>query len=80
MYSSMSGPATPTTEPRKYQESCLTQLLMSRLFRRYIESLIVVFFPLVLLTEQEAKEVEGEKNCLSTDNRWKKVWQNDSKF
>ena len=53
---------------------------MSRVFRRYIESLIVVFFPLVLLTEQEAKEVEVEKNCLSTNNRWKKVWKNDSKF
>ena len=37
----------------------LERLLMSRLLRRYVECLIVVFFPWVLLTEQEAKAIEG---------------------
>ncbi len=44
----------------KTKESCLERLLMSRLFRRYVECLIVVFFPLVLLTEQEAEELMGD--------------------
>ena len=60
---------TPRTQRRgrargikmpKTKESCLERLLMSRLFRRYVECLIVVFFPLVLLTEQEAEELMGD--------------------
>ena len=35
--------------------ACLERLLMSGLFRRYVECLTVVFFPWVLLTEQEEK-------------------------
>lgn len=43
------------TMPTKTRETCLERLLMSGLFRRYVECLTVVFFPWVLLTEQEAK-------------------------
>lgn len=45
-----------TTQAR---EGCLERLLMSRLFRRSIECLIVVLFPWVLLTEQEAEDLMG---------------------
>ncbi len=38
---------------------CLERLLMSRLFRRYVECSIVFFFPWVLLLEQEATDVMG---------------------
>ncbi len=34
----------------------LERLLMSRMFRRYVECITVVWFPWVLLSEQEAKE------------------------
>ncbi len=39
--------------------SCLEHLLMSRMFRRYIECVTVVLFPWVLLSEQEAETMEG---------------------
>ena len=39
--------------------NCLACLLMSRMFRRYIECLIVVWNPWVLLSEQEAETMEG---------------------
>ena len=58
MYSSTTDPVTATTMQEKYRESCLTRLLMSRVFRRYVECLTVVFFPWVLLTEQEAESPE----------------------
>ncbi len=38
--------------------NCLERLLMSRMFRRYVECLTVVFFPWVLLTEQESEDLE----------------------
>ena len=59
MYSSTTDPVTATTMQEKYRESCLSRLLMSRVFRRYVECLTVVFFPWVLLTEQEPKTMEG---------------------
>ena len=39
--------------------SCLERLLMSGLFRRYVECLIVVCAPWVLLTEQKATDMLG---------------------
>jgi hypothetical protein len=38
--------------------SCLESLLMSRIFRRYVECLIVVWAPWVLLFEQPATTME----------------------
>ncbi|KKK53562.1 hypothetical protein LCGC14_3093520, partial [marine sediment metagenome] len=38
---------------------CLERLLMSRLVRRYVECVIVVWFPWVLLTELPAEELIG---------------------
>ena len=38
--------------------TCLERLLMSRMFRRYVESAIVFWFPWVLLTEQPAVTIE----------------------
>ena len=34
--------------------TCIERLLMSRMFRRYVESVIVFWCPLVLLSEQPA--------------------------
>lgn len=39
--------------------NCLERLLMSGLFRRYIECLTVFFFPWVLLSEQKAGDILG---------------------
>lgn len=36
---------------------CLERLFMSTLLRRYVECMIVVWCPWVLLTEQEAEEL-----------------------
>ena len=61
MYSSTTDPATHmTTHERseEVKETFLFRLLTSRMFVRYIECLTVVFFPWVLLTEQEAKTME----------------------
>ena len=40
--------------------SCLEHLFMSRMFRRYIECLTVVWFPWVLLMEQPAVTMEQD--------------------
>jgi hypothetical protein len=42
----------PTTAD---EGTCLERLLLSGLFRRYVECTIVLFFPWVLLTEQPAE-------------------------
>ena len=59
MYSSTTDPVTRMTTHVRHEETCLYRLLTSRMFRRYVECLTVVFFPLILLTEQEPKTMEG---------------------
>ena len=39
-----------------YNESWLEKILMSSMFRRYVECLVVVLCPWVLLLEQDAEE------------------------
>ena len=39
--------------------TCLERLLMSRMFRRYIECVTVVWFPWVLFLERPAVTMEG---------------------
>ena len=48
-----------TAKTTQASGGCLERLLMSRLFRRGVECLIVVWFPWVLLTEQESTDVLG---------------------
>ena len=38
---------------------CLARLLMSRMFRRYVECVIVIWNPWVLLLEQPAVTMQG---------------------
>ncbi len=40
---------------------CLERILLSGLFRRYVECWLVVWFPWVLLTELPAEELIGSE-------------------
>ncbi len=53
---------TAVTPKTMTEGGCLERLLLSGLFRRYIECLIVICAPWVLLTEQEAGEIVGGKD------------------
>lgn len=53
MYSSTTDPVTHMTTLERSRETCMYRLV------RYVECFIVVFFPWVLLLEQEPKTMEG---------------------
>ena len=63
MCSHTNGRVAPTTLQRKSvslsteSESWLEKLLMSRMFRRYVECLTVVLCPWVLLLEKDAEQI-----------------------
>jgi hypothetical protein len=46
---------------------CIERLLTSRMFRRYVESWVVVLFPLVLLMEQPAETMDGRRGGYDED-------------
>ena len=48
-----------TSKTKTDEGGCLERLLLSGLFRRYVECVTVLFFPWVLLSELPAEELMG---------------------